>query len=335
MKELMFESKKVTTKRNIYIITVVGAYNDNLPVETETINVPADRMNNFVLLFLAYVGNRKWKHTWKDSTFGENFKKGPVQTYLGAFTEDTHYPCMRLMWNEVISVDINYIDNNGIYMQCELPDIEKLYKTEEDFLKELKMQFDEFNKNDSRDIYEEDGIEIVDSYELGLVRDVLHSTGKWDNDEIDNLFWVNNEIGFNSLTEYSSTLGHILNVCKQERAKSISNAEYISFKPETLEKVKEAITGTNLPEETKSFVIDICSKYDSNNILNESEKKELKTIIDTYNLTNGSWGWCGPDGWSGIHLEHVVDPDMIDFDEYSENSVIKYDGETYIIHEGD
>lgn len=333
--ELMFKSKNVTTKLNTYIITVTGKYNDELPYETTIIDVNADRMNNFVLLFLAYMGNRNWQHKWKNSTFGENFKKGPLQTYLGAFTEDTHYPCMKLMWNDVISVNISYINNNGTYILCELLDVEELYDTEEDFLKELKFQFDEFNKNDSRDIYEDQGIEIVDSYELGLVRNVLRSTGKWNNDEIDNLFWINNDIGFSSLTAHCSIDDCLLKVCKLERAKSETGVEYTGFKPETLEKVKNAIIDTSLPEETKTFVIDICSKYNSKNILSTSEKKDLKNIIDTYNLINASWSNIGPDGWSGIYLEHVVDPDMIDFDDYSENSVIKYDGETYIIHEGD
>lgn len=90
-----------------------------------------------MLLFLAYVGNRNWQHKWKNSTFGENFKKGPLQTYLGAFTTDTHYPCMKLMWNDVISVNISYIDNNGTYILCELPDVEEMYNTEEDFSRNL------------------------------------------------------------------------------------------------------------------------------------------------------------------------------------------------------
>ena len=335
MNELMFKSKKVTPKLNTYIITVKGDYNDDLPYETKIIDVDADRMNNFVLLFLAYVGNRNWRHTWKNSTFGENFKKGPVQTYLGAFTEDTHYPCMELMWNDVISVNINYIDNNGTCFLCELPDIEKLYATEEDFLKELKSQFDEFNKNDDRDIYEDEGIEIVDSYELELVRNVLRSTGKWDNNEIDNLFWVNNDIGFNSLTERVSIEENLLKVCNQEYAKSATGVKYSGLKPETLEKVKVAIEGTTLPEEAKSFVIDICSKYNAKNMLSKGEKDDLKDVIETYNSMNAMWGSIGPDGWSGIYLEHVIDPEMIDFDDYSENSVIKYEGETYIIHEVD
>ena len=218
---------------------------------------------------------------------------------------------------------------------CELPDVEELYDTEEDFLKELKSQFDEFNKNDPRDVYEDEGIEIVDSYELELVRNVLRSTGKWDNDEIDNLFWVDREIGFSSLVARTSADKNILKVCKQEYAKSATGVEYNGFKPETLEKIKTAIGGTNLPEETKTFVIDICSKYNSKNILSESEKEDLKNIMETYNLVNYSYGWIGPDGWSGIYLEHVINPEMIDFDDYSENSVIKYEGETYIIHEGD
>lgn len=335
MSELMFKSKKLTPQLNTYVIKVTGKYNDHLPWETNIINVEADRMNNFVLLFLAYVGNRNWQHKWKNSTFGENFKKGPLQTYLGAFTEDTHYPCMDLMWNDVVSVNINYVNDNGTYILCELPDVEEMYDTEEDFLKELKSQFDEFNKNDPRDVYEDEGIEIVDSYELELVRNVLRSTGKWDNDEIDNLFWIDREIGFSSLVARTSADENILKVCKQEYAKSATGVEYNGFKPETLEKIKTAIGGTNLPEETKTFVIDICSKYNSKNMLSESEKEDLKNIMETYNLVNCSYGWIGPDGWSGIYLEHVVDPEMIDFDDYSENDVIKYEGETYIIHEGD
>lgn len=332
MNELMFKSKTVTPKFNMYVITVTGKYNDYLPYETKTIEVDADNMNNFVLLFLAYVGYRTWRYKW-NSTFGKDFKKGPVQTYLGAFTADTHYPCMELMWKDVVSVSISYIDNNGACFLCELPDIEKLYATEEDFLKELKSQFDEFNKNDSRDTYEDEGIEIVDSYELELVRNVLRSTGKWDNNEIDNLFWVNNDIGFNCIP----TEEPILKVCNQEHAKSATGVEYNGLKSETLKKVKAVINGSNLPEETKSFVIDICSKYKAKNILSESEKKELKNIMEAYNLVNTSWGWIGigPDGWSGIYLEHVVDPEKINFDYYSENSVIKYEGETYLIRECD
>lgn len=58
MSELMFKSKKLTPQLNTYVIKVTGKYNDHLPWETNIINVEADRMNNFVLLFLAYVGNR-------------------------------------------------------------------------------------------------------------------------------------------------------------------------------------------------------------------------------------------------------------------------------------
>lgn len=335
MNELIFESKKVTPKLNTYIITVTGKFNNDLPYETNAIDVDAKEMNNFVLLFLAYVGNRNWRHTWENCTFGKDFKKGRVQTYLGAFTSDTHYPCMNLMWNDVISVDINYIDNNGTYMVCELPDIEKLYETEEDFLKELKVQFDEFIKNNPRDVYEDEGIEIVDSYELELVRNVLRSTGKWDNNDIDNLFWVNGDIGFNSLTGLVYIEDDILKVCKQEYAKSVTGVKYRRLKAETLEKIKEAIEGTNLPEEAKSFVIDICSKYNSENILSNSQKEILKDIIETFRPTHALWSSVGPDGWSGIYLEHVIGTEMIDPDDYSENSVIKYEGETYIIHEGD
>lgn len=141
------------------------------------------------------------------------------------------------MWNDVVSVNINYVNNNGTYILCELPDVEEMYDTEEDFLKELKSQFDEFNKNDPRDVYEDEGIEIVDSYELELVRNVLRSTGKWDNDEIDNLFWVNHDIGFHSLVARTSADENILKVCKQEHAKSATGVEYNGFKPETIEKI--------------------------------------------------------------------------------------------------
>lgn len=333
--ELMFKSKNITPKLNTYTIKVKGKYNNDLPYETKSIDVKADYMNNFVLLFLAYVGNNNWQHKWKNSTFGKNFKKSSIQTYLSAFTADTYYPCMELLWNDVMSVHISYVDNNGTYILCELPDIEEMFDTEEDYLKELKLQFDEFNKNNPRDTYEDEGIEIVDSYELGIVRDVLRSTGKWDNDEIDNLFWINSDIGFSSLTALTSTDERILNVCNQVRAKSATGVEYNGFKEKTLEKINVAISETDLPEETKTFIIDMCSKYKSTNILSSREKASLKHIMETYNLVYGSWGCIGPDGWSGIYLEHVIDPEMIDFDDYSENSVIKYNGETYIIHEGD
>lgn len=75
MDELMFKSKTVTPKLNMYVITVTGKYNDDLPYETKIIDVDEVRMNNFVLLFLAYVGNRNWQHTWENSTFGKDLKK--------------------------------------------------------------------------------------------------------------------------------------------------------------------------------------------------------------------------------------------------------------------
>lgn len=334
MKKLELRLVKPATKLNTYDVTVVGKYNDMLPYETRIINVEAERMNDFVLLFLAYMGNRKWEHTWKDCKFGEDFKHSPLQIYLGAFTDDTHYPCIDLLWNDIISIELVYIDQNSTYYKCRLPEIEELYESEEDFLKDLKSCFDEFNERDHRDNLD-DGTELVDSYELELVRNVLRSTGKWSDEEVDNLFWINNDIGFNSLGSRDSDSSYLLKILNQERAKSATGIEYRKFKPETFEKLQSVIMRSDLPEETKTFVIDICGKYDKDNILSDSWKKELKEIVESFDILHGSWGWIGPNGWSGIYLQHVIDPDMIDFDDYDENEVIEYSGETYIIHEGD
>lgn len=333
MNELKLKMEQPASKLNTYNITVVGKYNDMLPYETNTTNVEADRMNDFVILFLAYMGNRNWRHTWNDCKFGEDFKHGPLQTYLGAFTADCHYPCICLFWNDIISVKLTYIDNNSNYYECELPNVEEMFESEDEFLKILKTRFDEFNKNDKRDIWD-DGTEGVDSYELELVRDILRSTGKWDNKEIDNLFWINSDIGFNSLTARISN-DSFLKILNQEYAKSSTNVEYSGFKPETFEKIQNTIMNSELPDETKTFVVDILGKYNKENILTPNEKKDFKEIIDSFNILNAQIGWIGPDGWSGIHISHVIEPDSIDLDDYTENEVIKYNGEIYIIHEGD
>ncbi len=332
--KLILKMCKPATKLNKYVITVKGKYNDMLPYETKIATVDADMMNDFVLLFLSYIGNRNWKHTWKDCKFGEDFKHGPLQTYLGAFTDDCHYPCIDINWNDVISVKLSYIDENSTYYECTLPDVEELYETEEYFLKDLKEKFNVFNKNDKRDDLD-DGTELVDSYELDLVRDILRSTGKWDDRDIDNLFFINNDIGFTSIGARDSYYDDLLKVIKQEYAKSETGVEYGGFKPETFEKVHNAIMKSDLSDETKSFAIDICGKYNKNNILSENQKKELKKIIETFNILNGTYGCVGPNGWSGIYIQHVIDPEQIDFDDFDENEVIKYEGETYIIHEGD
>lgn len=325
---------KPTRKLNSYIITVVGEYDDMLPNEIKEITVENDRMNDFVLLFLAYMGNRKWKHTWENCKFGKDFKHGPLQVYLGAFTDDCHYPCMNILWNDVISVELAYIDKNSNYYECSLPDVEEIYETEEEFLKELKEKFNDFNENDKRDDLD-DGTELVDSYELELVRNILRSTGKWNDRDIDNLFFINRDIGFTSVNARDSYYDNLLKVVKQEYAKSATGVEYGGFKPETFAKVQDAVMKSELPEETKTFVIDICGKYNKNNILSENQKKELKKIIETINILEGTYDSIGPNGWSGIYLQHVIDPEQIDFDDFDENEVIKYEGETYIIHEGD
>lgn len=334
MKEFKLNLVKPTTKLNSYNITVVGKYNDLLPYETKSTTVDADKMNDFVLLFLAYMGNRNWKHTWENCTFGTDFKHGPLQVYLGAFTDDCHYPCMNILWNDVISVKLTYIDKNSNYYECALPDVEEMFESEDEFLKVLKEHFNAFNKNDGRDDMD-DGTELVDSYELELVRNVLRSTGKWDNEDIDNMFFINRDIGFTSLSPRSTYYDDLLKVTNQEYAKSATGVEYGGFKPETFEKIQMAVMKSDLPEETKTFVIDICGKYRKNNILSENEKKSFKKIIDTFNIVEGTYDSVGPNGWSGIYLQHVIDPEQIDFDDFDENEVIKYEGETYIIHEGD
>lgn len=334
MEKLELRLIKPATKLDTYDITVVGKYNDLLPYETKTTNINAGMMNDFVLLFLAYLGNYKWKHTWKDCKFGEDFKHGPLQVYLGAFTEDCHYPCIDLLWNDIISVELVYIDQNSTYYKCRLPEIEELYSSEDDFLKDLECRFDEFNRGDPRDNMK-DGTELVDSYELKLVREVLRSTGKWDDGEVDNLFFINRDIGFSSLCSRDSDLNSLSKIFNQERAKSATGIEYKGFKSETFKKLQDVIMRSDLPEETKTFALDLCSKYDKNNILSDSGKKEIKEIIESFDLLHGSWGWIGPNGWSGIYLQHVIDPNQIDFGDYDENEVIEYNGETYIIHEGD
>lgn len=318
---------------DMYKVTVTGKFNDILPYESRTANISAFSMDTFVRMFLAYMGNRNWKHKWENCTFGKDFKNGPLQVYLGAFTEDCHFPCINLLWKDIISVNIVYIDAMNLYHECELPDIEELFESEDEFLSQLKDEFDSFNKNDPRDSFDE-GVEIVDSYELELVRNILRSTGNWDKEDIDNLFWINRDMGFNSIKSYESN-NNFLKILNQEYAKSATGVEYNGFKPETLEKIKNSIMKSDLPDETKTFVIDICSKYDKNNMLTSSEKKDFKDIVESYNICYGMFGSIGPNGWSGIYIEHVTDPEMIDFDDYDENEVIKYNGETYIIKEGD
>lgn len=334
MEKLELKLIKPATKLNTYDITVVGKYNNVLPYETKMVNVDAEMMNDFVLLFLSYIGNPNLKHIWKGCKFGEDFKHGPLQIYLGAFTDDCHYPCIDLLWSDVISVELTYIDHNSTYYKCRLPEIEELYTSEEEFLEDLKFRFNEFNKRDPRDKMD-DGTELVDSYELELVRNVLRSTGKWDDKELDNLFFINRDIGFSSLGSMDSNSEYLLKILNQERAKSATGVEYKKFYPETFKKLQDVIMRSDLSEETKTFVIDICGKYNKDNILSDFGKREIKKIVESFDILHGSFGGIGPNLWSGIYLQHVINPDMIDFDDYDENEVIKYNGETYIIHEGD
>lgn len=322
-----------------YDVTVNGVVHEYIGDSSLHCFIPEKDWNEFLVLFFAYISCYNYKHKWNidesknESHFGDNIKYGPMKDYLGWFGFDCKYPCFNPDWNDIFRVDVMYTNTEGVSYDVTLPNVEELFETEDECLSEIKRLNDIEVSKETREVIEDEGVEVLNACELGLVRDILRSTGKWSNYDIDNLQYTFDDRGFAVQEDTSESV--LYNVLKQEFPTSETGQTYTEFTPETLTKIENALVDTSLSNEEKSFLLDVCKKYNKANILDEGHKKGMNIVLDAFFSVNAKLKPCGPNGWAGIYMNHVINPDVIDLDDYDENEVIKYNGETYIIHESD
>jgi len=319
--------------------------------EHRTVKIPSADWKDVDALFFMYVGTyancfTTWNKNHKDDVcFGKHFKKNPIfNQYLGFWAQGEFDDPITLSWDSIQNVKIQWVDKNHTLYDIVLPNIEKLYKTEQDFA-------DAFKK-----AAEERAVELADKargevkpWELSKAKHILKLFG-WKDEQLENLFYGYCENGFNEIAvnpEESFAYSIIVNkICKLEKATSGTNC-YKRFKKETLSVLEKAIMDCNgITDESKKFAVDVLRKYNSEYILEDWEKKSLKDMAFRAFKQNDYGNVTSTNGYSGVHLEEFDSyEDMYarsydikseeDLEYLDEDNFRECDGKLYILSEAD
>lgn len=354
-------------KRNRYLIEMRGE--KRVPIlhsieDIRTKSILDEHWNNVIALLLSYLGNRYSPSNHKDWVnkeykyhFGDNFKQGPVGEYLG-WIADVAGDVIDIQWDNITYIGAEHINNDGVFERVELPDVVKEFPNEDEFLKTLEEAHQEAHK---QYLSQCGGVRRsygrwLEPWELKTVREVLSQQVisrqgqelRWDKEDLNRLFYVNDDISFAVLGDESTHRRSLIDrlVKTRHQATDKSGKAYTGFKPETLSAIERALS--NFPESTREFTMDILKSYHEDDT--RLQKWQVECLYDMATLVDrleGTIDGSGPCGISGINICEL-DPD-IDIDNLSEDDdrvkgLIEIDkdyiiktsiGKTYILHEAD
>lgn len=109
--------------------------------------------DELLLLVLSYVGKYSGKFSeekgWRHGYYGHHVSENEDFPWLEEYLQDNYIliyagmcdmPC-----HSVSSIDITYYDDNGIANKVELPDVDNLFESKEEFVNYLNKLYEEWN----------------------------------------------------------------------------------------------------------------------------------------------------------------------------------------------
>lgn len=344
------ELKFKESKKNYYILTILGSIRTgkySRKYETIVSQCSDKNWSDIDALFFSYIAKGE-SGSWRESRnyevndkdgahYGRDFKFGPVGPYIGWWCVGEKSDNISLDWDDIHSVKIQHVNNDGVIEDVELPDIDSIYPTEDEFMSAFMAASDKRASEIERSTCE-DG-EILEPWDLPLLRKILIANG-WNEKCVNNIFYKNRDAGFIEIDPsdaYTFSGEKALEVLESIKvATSDDGTRYTGFKPETFAKIETAVNGSELPEITKQVVLSVLRNYSNMVFPQDYVIKSLKETLFEFNKLGGvGTRPLGPAGYSGIYMSKVT-PD-IDLEElYKEDDeIFEYNGETYTIHESD
>ena len=331
--------QEITSKRDTWIISITGR--KELPiihslVKTITREISNDYWNDAVVLLLSYF------QTWRN---GEKFKKRPVWKYIGWLVGCN---LIDIFWGDIVNVRVRHTIEEGILEDVELLDISKEFPDESKFFEALEKAHQKACSEFSSPNLEPYG-RWLEPWELSTVREVLSQQEGWKKEELDNLFYINNDTGFAVIGNdewRQEMIGKLASSRYQARDKS--GKMYTGFKKETLEVIEKTLsTNPELPGHVREFAIDVLRSYSIDSGLKDHQIKYLTTMAGCVDKLKSGVLPSGPKDMCGIYLCEL-NPD-IDIDNLSvsdervkcllnlpKDHIIKTgSGKTYFIEEAD
>ncbi|WQJ53333.1 MAG: hypothetical protein [Wendovervirus sonii] len=337
--------KKNISEKSAYKITVTGETTlSSGSVRNKLTGIINEKdWDDADILFFSYIskGIYCWPK-WKDTKykFGEDFKDNEIfNSYLCFWHVGYMKGCLDLAWDSIVNVKIEHIDENGVISKIKLPDIESLFATEDEFITAFEKAIAEKVKREKQSCIDEDDKYYIQPWELKKAKEILKHFG-WNDKDCENMYFINNEIGFCKIETEFNIDEQIRNVRKID----IDGHIYTGFKDETFAKLEKGINEMpEIADIVKKLAIEILKKYngtaaiDKNDYLyklayDEFKRKEYGT--PTYN-----------NGYNGVHIwEYDSMEEFLKFNDFGidEESIADYGDEiktinnkVYMIHEGD
>lgn len=338
------------TKKSYYIVTVKGLINApkyRNRYETLVSEISDKNWCDVDMLFFAYVSKglysncdeaRTYESNDKEGAhYGRDFKYGPVGPYIGFWCNGGDEDSIKLNWDHICSVTIQHVNESGVIEDVIIPDIDTIFATEEEFMKAFIEAADKCANEIGHDI-DETGM-ALEPWDLPLIRKILIANG-WDEKRVNNIFFDTYDTGFVELIDQNKHNVENAKICKVlksiRQAHDANGKRYNGFRNETLSIIERCINGTEMTNVMKEVVMDVLHVYNDMEFIDSYNVERIANdLIELQKIRGINTTSCGTSGYSGMYITKVLEDTEYDPEDYAEDAILTYEGETYLIHESD
>lgn len=338
------------TKKSYYIVTVKGLINApkyRNRYETLVSEISDKNWCDIDMLFFAYVSKglysncdeaRTYESNDKEGAhYGRDFKYGPVGPYIGFWCNCGDGDSIKLNWDHICAVTIQHVNESGVIEDVIIPDIDTIFATEEEFMKAFIEAADKRANEIGHDI-DETGM-ALEPWDLPLIRKILIANG-WGEKRVNNIFFDTYDTGFVELIDQNKHNDENAKICKVlksiRQAHDANGKRYNGFRKETLSIIERCINGTEMTNVMKEVVMDILHVYNDMEFIDSYNVERIANdLIELQKIRGINTTSCGTSGYSGMYITKVLKDTEYDPEDYAEDAILTYEGETYLIHETD
>lgn len=142
----------IPNNRELYIVYVECDANDgDYMRDTLEFDKSSFEEDELLLLVLSYVSKNggRFSEGWDNPNYGCYVSENDDFPWLGEYLSDNDiliYAGMcDMLYHSISNVDIVYYDDNGIANKVELPDVDNLFESKEEFVNYLNKLYEEWN----------------------------------------------------------------------------------------------------------------------------------------------------------------------------------------------
>lgn len=344
------ELKFKESKKNYYILTILGSIRTgkySQKYETIVSQCSDKNWSDIDALFFSYIAkgesgswreSRNYEANDKDGAhYGRDFKYGPVGPYIGFWCNGGDEDSIKLNWDHICSVTIQHVNESGVIEDVIIPDIDTIFATEEEFMKAFTEAADKRANEIGHDI-DETGM-TLEPWDLPLIRKILIANG-WDEKRVNNIFFDTCDTGFVELIDQNKHNDENAKICKVlksiRQAHDANGKRYNGFRKETLSIIERCINGTEMTNVMKEVVMDVLHVYNDMEFIDSYNVERIANdLIELQKIRGINTTSCGTSGYSGMYITKVLEDTEYDPEDYAEDAILTYEGETYLIHETD